>query len=54
MPRFLTGLAAVLCLSACGAAGLPERPQGGQTDGVVFSGDARMGLTYNSAPRLRN
>lgn len=44
-----------LLLSACGADGPPVPPREAprQTDGVSFSGDARMGVTYNSQPGIR-
>lgn len=44
-----------LLLSACGADGppVPPREVPRQTDGVSFSGDARMGVTYNSQPGTR-
>lgn len=52
--RIVTLLTTLTLLAACGAAGEPQRPNGGgATDGIVFSGEARTGLTYNSAPALR-
>lgn len=50
--RFALILTSLAFLSACGADAPPERPQGGQADGLVFSGDARLGLAYNSAPGI--
>lgn len=57
MPYFAAlMMTATLVLTACGADGPPVPPQEvtRQSDGVTFSGDARIGLTYNSQPGLRN
>jgi|GEM_PF-763756 len=57
MPYFAAlMMTATLVLTACGADGPPVPPQEvtRQSDGVTFSGDARIGLTYNSQPGLRD
>ena len=37
-----------LALSACGADGFPETPKAKKTDGIVISGDARVGVTVTN------